>query len=297
MILEIKTVKVDRTSPRAKKEKKVIIYECDQCKVVFEGKYQKKFLTNRKFHLCSYECLGKSRSADGVALEYQLESRDMKKWHSNMTNTVKKRYGVENVSSLDWVKNKKVDTSMRNFGVSNPLKCKEVKEKSRQTCISRFGVTSPQKHPKIQEKTRKTCLERYGAENVSKSEYFSNLEYNDKRHKSGYARFRNREIWFRSSYEEKFIKHLDLDQLVVDVKCNIPVKYEFEGKEHTYFIDFGVEFSDGKKVLFEVKNAYSSSAPVNIEKFKAAKSSLNSLGYDDFKVITEKELYLIERVE
>ena len=165
MILEIKTVKVDRTSPRARKEKKVIIYECDQCKSVFEGKYQKKFLTNRKFHLCSYECLGKSRSVKGVALEYQLESRDMKKWHSSMTKTLKKRYSVENVSSLDWVKDKKVDSTMRNFGVSNPLKCKEIQQRVISTRLKneekvKMWISKPER------KFRELLNEEFGKDNV-----------------------------------------------------------------------------------------------------------------------------------
>lgn len=137
MILEIKTLKVDRTSPRARKEKKVIVYECDQCKIVFEGKYQKKFLTNRKFHLCSYECMGKSRSEEGVAINYQLQSRDMKSWHDKITDTLQKRYGVKNVSSLDWIKKKKAESCILHFGVDNPQKCKKINHRSLETRLKR----------------------------------------------------------------------------------------------------------------------------------------------------------------
>lgn len=165
MILEIKIVKVSRSSPRAKKEKKIIIYECDQCKIVFEGKYQKKFLTNRKFHLCSYECMGKSRSEGGVAIDHQLQSRDMKLWYDKITDTVRSRYGVDNVSSLDWVKKKKSESCILHYGVDNPQKCKEINQRSLETRLKR-----EEKHKtwisKPEHKFRCLLNEEFGSDNV-----------------------------------------------------------------------------------------------------------------------------------
>lgn len=205
---------------------------------------------------------------------------------------------------------------MKNHGVEHPMQMKSVQEALERGCIEKhgvkrimqnrsawesfmlkhLGVTHPQKCPAVQLKTRQTCLERYGTENVSRSEYFANLNYENKNCKTGYANFRGRDIWFRSSYEELFIKCLDADASVVDVKCNVAAKYEFDGKERTYFIDFGVIFVDGRRVLFEVKNEYAKDSKKNIAKFAAVRSQLDALGYDSFEIVTEKDLYSAEMV-
>lgn len=133
MILGVKEIQVVRTSPRACKTKQVIVYRCDQCQREYEGKYQKSYLTNRQFHLCSYDCLGNSRRTGGVAVEHQLQSRDMKLWQTRLKRTLKKRYGVENPSSLDWVKQKKVETTRLHYGVDNPQQHSEIKRRSIET--------------------------------------------------------------------------------------------------------------------------------------------------------------------
>lgn len=232
-------------------------------------------------------------------------------------STTRKRFGVDYASKSTEVKNKIRSTMMKNHGVEYPMQMQSVQEALEKGCFEKHGVkrvfqnrqlfesimlecvgvTHPQKNAEIQAKTKKTNLERYGAENVSKSDYFANLEFKNKNCKTGYANFRGRDIWFRSSYEESFINRLDADPTVVDIKCNIATKYEFEGKTRTYFIDFGVEFDNGRKVLFEVKSEYMKNAAKNLAKFASVHSQLNKLHYDDFIVITEKDLYSIERTK
>lgn len=126
MIIEVKTV---RSSSLSSKPKRVIVYVCDQCKRQYEGKFQTRFLTNRKFHLCSSECLGLSRAKGGVACEFQLSCRDIAKWHENLKATVRVRYGVDNVSSLESIKKKKVATFQKRYGVDNPLQIPDVKRR------------------------------------------------------------------------------------------------------------------------------------------------------------------------
>lgn len=133
MILGVKEVQVVRVSPRARKVKQVIVYRCDQCQCEYRGKYQKSYLTNRRFHLCSYDCLGRSRRTGGVAVEYQLQFRDMKLWQTQLKRTLKKRYGVDNPSSLEWVKQKKVETTRLHYGVDNPQQHPEIKRRSIET--------------------------------------------------------------------------------------------------------------------------------------------------------------------
>lgn len=36
---------------------------------------------------------------------------------------------------------------------------------------------------------------------------------------------------------------------------------------------------------------------INVAKFEAVQSQMNELGIDEFKIVTEKEFYTIERIE
>lgn len=162
MIIEVRELQIERTSPRAAKTKRVIIYKCDQCSKLYEGKYQKSYLTNRKFHLCSNECVGLSRKHGGVACEFQLQSRNMELWQSNVKQTLQNRYGVTNPSSLDWVKQKKVATFQQHYGVDNPQQCPEIKRRTIETYAShgRNWISKPEK------KFGELLIEEFGHDNV-----------------------------------------------------------------------------------------------------------------------------------
>ena len=151
MIVEVREVQVDRTSPRAAKTKRVIVYRCDQCDCVYEGKYTEKFLSNRRFQLCSSMCLGLSRKLGGIACDYQLAQRDMQSWQANMQATVLEKYGVTNVSMLDDIKRKKVQTFQVRYGVDNPQQIPEVKQRTIETHAShgRNWMSKPEKEFRI----------------------------------------------------------------------------------------------------------------------------------------------------
>lgn len=147
MILEVKEVAVERTSPRAAKTKRVIVYRCDQCGCTYEGKYTKKFLADRQYHFCSVRCLGVSRSHGGVAVEFQLASRDMDLWQASVQQSLLRRYGVTNPSSLEWVKQKKIATTRAHYGVDNPQQDPEIKRRTIETHAShgRNWMSKPEK--------------------------------------------------------------------------------------------------------------------------------------------------------
>lgn len=75
--------------------------------------------------------------------------------------TVKLRYGVDNISQLSSVKKQKVDTSMENYGVSNPLKSDKVKEKRVETNIKKYGIKNPSQNATVNAKRNNTFLEKY----------------------------------------------------------------------------------------------------------------------------------------
>lgn len=63
--------------------------------------------------------------------------------------TTRERYGVDNPSQMEAVKQKKRETSFSNFGVDNPMRSEEVKEKLRESFIVAYGVSNPMKMPSL----------------------------------------------------------------------------------------------------------------------------------------------------
>ena len=102
--------------------------------------------------------------------------------------TVRNKYGVDNVSELEDVKakireankseeviEKRKKTCIERYGVDNVSKHEDVKKKlsevmktdeynksRRQTCIEKYGFPSPMMTDEVKSKQRQTCLERYG---------------------------------------------------------------------------------------------------------------------------------------
>ena len=73
-----------------------------------------------------------------------------------------RKYGVENVSQLQSIKDKKKETCLNHFGVEYSWQSSIVKEKIKKTNIERFGTDNPAKSDKIKQKIEKTNIERYG---------------------------------------------------------------------------------------------------------------------------------------
>lgn len=73
-----------------------------------------------------------------------------------------KKYGVENVSQLRSIKDKKKETCLKHFGVEYSWQSSIVKEKIKKTNIERFGTDNPAKSDEIKQKIEKTNIERYG---------------------------------------------------------------------------------------------------------------------------------------
>jgi hypothetical protein len=226
--------------------------------------------------------------------------------------TLIERFGVENPGQSAEIMTKARETMFRRHGVEYPMQMQSTKdaltsgtiakfgqrsfygsETFKQHMLDKFGVEHPYDSHEIREKAIKTYNEHYGVDNVSQSEYFANLPVRSGQHKSGYITVKGKSIWFRSSYEKRFLIWCENNVNVLSVDCNIPVNYVFENKTHRYFIDFRVQYTDGKQALFEVKSAYAASLQKNQAKFEAARSQLNTLQCDSFSVITEIELKLI----
>jgi len=73
------------------------------------------------------------------------------------------KYGMENPSQLQEIKEKKKETCLARYGVENPSQLQKTKEKKKETCLARYGV----EYYINRNKCKKTCLMKYGIEHYT----------------------------------------------------------------------------------------------------------------------------------
>lgn len=77
--------------------------------------------------------------------------------------TFNQLYGVDNISQLEEIKNKKKNKSLEKYGTEYVFQADEVKEKIIQTNLSKYGTSTPLQNDEIKEKAKKTIEEKYGS--------------------------------------------------------------------------------------------------------------------------------------
>ncbi|MCH5166889.1 MAG: hypothetical protein J1F35_03265 [Erysipelotrichales bacterium] len=89
-------------------------------------------------------------------------SWECKKKNTNMAERHKqgclKKYGVENISQVESIKEQKKQTFLRHYGTENNFGRPEVTK----TILDKYGVDNIQKLSEIKEKVKQTCLKKYG---------------------------------------------------------------------------------------------------------------------------------------
>lgn len=198
------------------------------------------------------------------------------KIQSKIRHTIKERYGVERKCTLQVpeVEEKCLRSLQAHYGVDNPMKSEACKDNFEKTCqevygassyigskkgaearetklLSDYGVKFALQNNELLHKQHDTMLSKYGVANSfqleSTREKLRDYQANPKRvREAAIKRAEHRAkitaddgTHFDSSYElivYNFCKKYNLD-----VKCQIPIKYEYEGKSHTTLIDFMID--------------------------------------------------------
>ena len=112
-------------------------------------------------------------------------------------------------------------------------------------------------------------------------------------HKNG-----GQEMHYRSAMECEFYECLEaipsvLHYNVEPIKEGIP--YIFEGKQHKYYPDLSIQFTDGKIEIWEIKPASQTDLPVNNAKWRSAKLYCEARGWE-FTVMTEVTLGRLKKL-
>lgn len=114
---------------------------CDFCGKVFTQKYC-KYVSAKDSGVCCYNCRSKK---------------------AKTTNLLK--YGVENISQLESVKEKRKNTFIERYGVENTSQLESVKEKTKKTCIEKYGVPYVSQNELFKQKAIETNIKIYGCKN------------------------------------------------------------------------------------------------------------------------------------
>ena len=93
--------------------------------------------------------------------------------------TCLEKYGTENVTKIDIIKNKISATNLKKYGNKWITQTDLFKTKSKETCLEKYGVENYSLCDDSKKRKKETCLEKYGVENYTKTE-----EYKIKRKKT-----------------------------------------------------------------------------------------------------------------
>ena len=124
------------------------------------------------------------------------------------------KYGVENVSSNQIIKDKKVQTCLNNYGVENYTQTNNYKEKYKKTCLEKYGVENANQSDIVKEKIKITCLEKYGVTSPLK-----NTEIMNKLIKNNLEKYGTEFYMSTEEFKEKS-KQTNLDRYGVEKYYN-----------------------------------------------------------------------------
>lgn len=165
--------------------------------------------------------------------------------------SLKKFYGVENISSSPEVRLKKSLIQRQNHLNHG----QEIIEKRRKTCLERYGVTNVSKIETVQTKKEETCQSNFGSCNpqFNSDINIERTRNNLCRHSKGYpVKICDKTFFFLDPDEENFVRYL-IQYVHPDVinTNNIVHEMFIDGRSHCYAVDVTI----GNTFFIECKSS------------------------------------------
>ena len=179
----------------------------------------------------------------GVDHISQLEEIKEKK-----RETCKKNFGVEYPSQSKEIKQKIEDSNLKNYGCKNVFQNEEIKERIKQKNIENLGVEYPMQSKICKEKSKKTCKEHFGVEYSLQDKHIRELGKQTSLDRYGVEnygaltrpqKYEFDNLKFDSFWELAFyLYHIDKDHDIEREPCKF--EYYVGNAKHYYFPDFRV---------------------------------------------------------
>ena len=150
------------------------------------------------------------------------ENLDYESINLKYKETCIEKYGVDNISKIESVKKKKVKTTFENYGVDNPFKSEIIKNKIKETSNKKYGFDSYTKTEDFIKIIKKTNLEKYGVDNFTKSEKYRELIF---------EKYRSSSIKTNLNSDKNYFKYLGKGKHLI--KC-VENDHYYETNSHLY---------------------------------------------------------------
>lgn len=226
-------------------------------------------------------------------LQHTLSCKKDGKYYCNKCKWIKSKktcldkYGFENASSAEIIKNKRKLSNIDSYGVENVFQSQEIKNRIMDYWLANFGVENGAQTKHIKDKIKKTFNEKYGEDHFMKN----TLAY-DKYLKSSLKiiKFKGSEIYYQGSYELDFLeKYYEK----VKIENGIGIRYQFENTNHSYMPDF---YLPDYNLIVEIKSTYTYNLHLSKNLLKQEYSIISGhnfvfiidKNYEEFKKIISK---------
>lgn len=213
-----------------------------------------------------------------------------------------RKYGVDNVSQAQEIKDKKSKTMLTHFGTDKSFELPQTK----QAIKEKYGVDNISQNEEIKKRklntleehygttsgislAKDTIRKKYGVENVSQNE-----EIKKKKRKGLGKKYFYDNTSFDSSWELAFYVYLKFNDLnFIYQPMDKSFIYEADGKQHTYFPDFKVDnnYIEIKGDHFFDKNGnFFNPYTNNIKKQNIAQAKYKCMVENNIIILREKDI-------
>lgn len=321
MFVEIKILprKNEGTSKSSGNPPRALVLKCDGCGSLFEKKWLKE-THEAKRHYCNIQCHYSNRGGIGgygaeilqlacLSCSKTIKVRKIgneRKWGKTCS---KKCYGAyraahpelyeKNTSAMhteeSWKKiSDYVQEKMSQPGWEPHFRGKHHSEESKEKLREAKKLNPPtgEKNGMFGRSHTKEAREKMSESNSLGIISGSRKTYGKNGHVRGEYETKTKKIHhYRSSWELATMEHLDVNPNVSswDYEC-IRIPYYYENNKRWYVPDFLIEFSDGRKEIWEIKPKELIDTTANKLKTEAALKFCPENGINDYYVLTRDEL-------
>ena len=149
-----KTIEIEAKYLHPSSRKKIDV-ECDIChkenNILFVSYYNN--MRRGGYYTCS--------TCKWIKIKKTKKKKYGDEYYHNIEKSKKtnlEKYGCENVSGSQLIKDRKKETNLKNWGVENVFQNEEIKNKLKKTCLEKYGVEHPLQNEYLLKKSNDTCF-------------------------------------------------------------------------------------------------------------------------------------------
>jgi hypothetical protein len=210
-----------------------------------------------------------------------------KEWYKNMSNEMKKNFGVEHPLQTQVFLDKLNKTNLDKYGFKWNMQNESIRQNYNNSIKEKYGVDNISQLEEIKQKKKDTSLKNFGV-----THHLKDYDLFQKHLIAQYKikKYKDTNLYYQGSYEYFFLDKMGGLNLLHEVTNGNSYEFEWGGESHTYHTDF---FFRGENI--EIKSGWTynkNGKDIDLENFNKTKwkSVINS--GDKIKILINK--YAIE---